>query len=163
MTNDVDAVEDLLDKSDYEMMNLMGVASTIKKGFRRLHSTFGGIGLYSFVDEQLIERLNVLMQHHMTGSSLSKKLRVSLAYMQLQIGTNVCPFDLNYDLWSHTAPLSWVKMLWRTLHVAHFEIHLEHQVIPVPRVRDCVLMQFFMDRGSDIDELKSLSRMRVFF
>ena len=53
-------------------------------------------------------------------------------------------------------------MLWRTLHVSHFEIHLEHQVIPMTRVRDCVLMEFFVERRYDIDTLKYLSRVRVF-
>ena len=96
----------------------------------------------------------------MTGSVLSKRLSTALAYLQLQIGTNVCPFDLEYDLWSFAAPLSWVKMLWRTLHSSGFELHLEYHVIPIPRVRDRVLMEFFMEHEKDVNVLKSLSRVR---
>ena len=83
MTNDSDVLEHLFDKIDYSMMNIFGVASTIKKGFRKLHSMFGGIGLFRLEDEQLIERLNLLLQHYMTGSTISKRLSTTLAYLQL--------------------------------------------------------------------------------
>ena len=39
MTNDVEEMEDLFNKHDYNMMNLFGVASTITAGFQKLHST----------------------------------------------------------------------------------------------------------------------------
>ena len=100
------------------MMNILG--------WRKLHSTFGGIGLFDFPTEQLIERLNLLLQHYKSTSSLSKKLDASIAYLQLQLGVNVCPLDLCYEDWHFLAPLSWVKMLWKTLSVMGFELHLEH-------------------------------------
>ena len=49
MTNDMEEISTLLDKQDYDTMNSLGVASTIKKGWRKLHSTFRGIGLYDLV------------------------------------------------------------------------------------------------------------------
>ena len=124
MTNDIEDVEELLDKQEYQMVNCLGIASTISKGWRKLHSTFGGVGLFNLSTEQLIERINLLQQHYENGTLLSSKLSASLACLQLQLGTNVCPFDLEYDKWSHFAPLSWVKMLWRTLHVCGFQLHL---------------------------------------
>lgn len=69
MTNDMEEISSLLDKQDYKTMSSLGVASTIKTGWRKLHSTFGGIGLYSLLTEQLIERLTLLLQHYQTGSS----------------------------------------------------------------------------------------------
>ena len=140
MTDDGKAVKKLLDKRNHQMMNVLGVASTIKAGWRKLHSIFGGIGLYNFVTEQLIERLYLLLQHYRTSSLLSKKLDVSIAYLQLQLGVNVCPFDLDYEDWHYMAPLSWVKMLWRTLQVTGFEIHLEYDEIPFPRARDFLII-----------------------
>lgn len=49
MTNNVEDVESLLDKQGYETMSSLGVVSTINAGWRKLHSTLGGIGLYSLV------------------------------------------------------------------------------------------------------------------
>ena len=55
MTNDMEEIPSLLDKQDYETMNSLGIASTIKKGWRKLYSTFGRICLYNLVTKQLIE------------------------------------------------------------------------------------------------------------
>ena len=62
MTNDIEAVEKFLDIFDYRMMNVLGVASAIRADWIKLHSTFGGIGLFNFITEQLIERINRLLQ-----------------------------------------------------------------------------------------------------
>ena len=162
MTNDIEDVDNLLDKQDYETMNSLGFASTIKRRWRKLHSTFGGVGLYSFCTEQLIERLNLLLQHYNTGSALSKRLSTSLAYLQLQLGTNECSLDLDYSKWGHLAPLSWVKMLWRTLQVCGFELHLEYDTIPFPRVGDRLIMDLAAERLDDRDKVASISRVRGF-
>ena len=106
MTNDFAEAEEVLDKTDYQLLNVLGIASTVKKGWQRIHSTFGRFGLFRFATKQLIERLNLLLQHYNTGSSLSKKLDVSLRYLQLQLGTNTCPLDLPYDIWTYLTPLS---------------------------------------------------------
>ena len=107
MTNDVEEGDTLLDEEDRNSLNFFGVAITLPRSLRKLHCTFGGIGLMDFGTEQLIERIQLLLQHDRTGSILSMKLDASMAYLQLQLGTNVCPFDLDYDQWGHYAPLSW--------------------------------------------------------
>ncbi len=63
----------------------------------------------------------MLLQHYHTSTNLSRKLDASPRYLQLQLGIphNI---TLDYDKWGHLAPLSWFKMLWRSLH--HFNIHL---------------------------------------
>ena len=71
---------------------------------------------------------------------MSKKLDASMAYLQLQLGVNCCPLDLNYDDWHYLAPLSWIKMLWRTLQVTGFELHLEYKELPFPRIGDRLVM-----------------------
>ena len=106
MTNDVEEGEELLDEEDIDSLNFFGVAITLTKPLRKLHCTFGGIGMMNFRTEQFIARVLLLLQHYRTGSVLSMKLGASLAYLQLQLGTNVCPFDLDYDKWGYLAPLS---------------------------------------------------------
>ena len=61
MTNDVEDSKNLLDKWDCETLNVLGFASTIKKWWRTLLPTFGGVGIVDFNTEQLIERLNLLL------------------------------------------------------------------------------------------------------
>ena len=42
MTNDLDTKEKIFKKSDYETMLILGVARTVKRELRKLHTTFGG-------------------------------------------------------------------------------------------------------------------------
>jgi len=112
MTNDLEVTDRLLHKMDYRMLNVLGVVCSMSTGLRRLHSSFGGFGLFSLPVEQLICRVNMLMQHYHTSTSLSKKLDASLRYLQLQLGTPHNPLLLDYNAWGHLAPLSWVKRLW---------------------------------------------------
>jgi len=129
------------------MLNVLGVARNVTKGLQRLHTSFGGFGLFNLPLEQLIGRVNVLMQHYHTSTNLSRKLDASLRYLQLQLGTPNNPFLLDCAVWGYLAQLSWVKMLWRTLH--HFDIHLymAHPSIGPPRERDQVLMEIFHSQG----------------
>ncbi len=109
-------------------------------------------GLFNLPVEQMICRVNMLMQHYHTSTNVSKKLDASLQYLQLQLGTPHNPLLLDYAVWGHLAPLSWVKMLWRTLN--HFDI-------APPRERDLVLMDIFASRDLDREAVLSLNRCRV--
>ena len=48
MTNDLKEAEEVLNKMDCRMLNILGSASTVKNGWRHLHSTFSGFGLFDF-------------------------------------------------------------------------------------------------------------------
>ena len=63
------------------MMPILGVARTVKRELRKLHTTFGGFGLFHLTTEQLICRLNMLLQHYHTSTALSKKLDASFKYL----------------------------------------------------------------------------------
>ena len=160
MTNDMEEAEQLLDDHDYNLLNILGIAKTVKKGWRKLHTTFGGFDLRNLATEQLTERLNLLFQHYNTSSPISDKLNVSLKYLQLQLGTNKCPLDLQYDEWGYLAPLSWIKMLWKTLQVTGFQVHLKYDELPLPRRGDVVVMEYAMSMGLDKEDLLSISRVK---
>lgn len=161
MTNDIEVVDCFLDKLDYLMMNVLGVCCKIKVGWRKLHSTFGGIGLYNFVTEQLTERLNLLLRHYGAGSLLSDKLETSLAYLQLQLGVKCCPLELVYDEWHYMTPLSWTKMLWRILQATGFEVRLDYERDPLPRERDCLIMDVLREACQGNQEIMmSLTTVR---
>ena len=106
MTNDMEEAQELLNDHDFSLLNILGIARTVKKGWRKLYTTFGGFGFRILATEQLIERLNPLLQHYNTCSPISDKLSASLRYLQLQFGTNKCPLDLPYEEWVYLAPLS---------------------------------------------------------
>jgi len=161
MTNDIEEAEELLDQQDRSILNILGIVKNVTRQLRRIHTTFGGFGLYNLATEQLISRLNLLMQHYHTPSNLSKKLDISLKYLQLQVGTNKNPLLLNYDLWGHLAPLSWTKMLWRSIQHFQVDLHMKYEEIPYPREKDQVIMEIIISRTSSKSAVQSLNRCRV--
>ncbi len=120
MTNDIEAADKLLDKEDCRTLNILGVVRTVHHGLQKLHMAFGGFRLFNLATKQLISRINTFFQHYHMPSNISKKLDMSLRYLQLQIGTPHNLLTLYYMKRGFLAPLSWVKMLWRLLQ--HFNI-----------------------------------------
>ncbi len=161
MTNDLEVVDSLLHNEEYRISYVLGVVHSITKGLHHLHKTFGGFGLINLPVEQLIRRVNMLMQHYHTSTNLSRKLDASLRYLQLQLGMPHNPILLHYAAWGHLAQLPWVKMLWRMLH--HFDIHL-HMAYPniaFPQERDQVIMEIFFSADLSPDLIQSLGRCWV--
>jgi hypothetical protein len=87
MTNDLEATDAIFDKDDYDMMPILGVVRTVKRELRKLHTTFGGNVFFHLPTEQLNCRINMLLQHYHTSTTLSKKLDASFRLLQLQLGT----------------------------------------------------------------------------
>jgi hypothetical protein len=127
MNNNIEQASTLLDDVDYRTLNVLGILRNVTKELCKIHTTFGGFGLFDLATEQLISRVNMFFQHYHVLTNLSRKLDASLRYLQLQIGTPHNPFTMDYSKWGYLAPLSWVKMLWKLLH--HFKITL-HMSFP---------------------------------
>jgi hypothetical protein len=63
MTNNEEEAENLLNKADYNTLNVLGIFRNVPTGLRKLHTTFGGFGPFNLPTEQLISRVNMLFQH----------------------------------------------------------------------------------------------------
>ena len=161
LINDVEEATSLLAGMDYALLPLLGVNRHIKTGWRRLHQSFGGVGLLSLATEQLIARLNMLIQHYGTPSSVGHKLTMSLRYLQLQLGCRGNPLQLGYGTWSILAPRSWVKMLWHTLRLSHLDLRLAFDELPFPREGDETIMDLLHLQGLSGKDLARLNRCRL--
>jgi hypothetical protein len=161
MTNNLEVADNHLHEEDYRMLNIVGVACSITKGLHHLHTTFGRFGLFNLLINQLICRVNMLMQQYHTLTNLSRKLDASLRYLQLQLGTPHNLLLLDYDTWDHLVPLSWVKMLWQTLHHFDTHLHMAYPSISLPWERDQVVTEIFLTADLGPDLLRSLGQCRV--
>jgi hypothetical protein len=159
MTNDIEAADNLLDKEDYRTLNILRVVRTVHRGLRKLHTTFGGFGLFNLAKKQLISRISTFFQHYHTPSNISKTRHVPMI-LKLQVGTPHNPLTLDYKKKGLLAPLSWVKMIWRLLQ--HFNITLRMNFLSVPhqRERDQVLMDIIQEYDLAKAKVKSLNRCR---
>jgi hypothetical protein len=161
MTNDISPAAKLLDDVDYKTLNVLGILRNITKGLQRIHTTFSGFGLFDLPTEQLISRVSMFFQHYHVSTNLSKKLDVLLGYLQLQIETPSNPFLQDYNKWGNLAPLSWVKMLWKSLH--HFEITLQMKfpTIAPPQESNKVIMDIVFEHHLNTIKVARLNRCRV--
>jgi hypothetical protein len=72
MTNDIEAAASTPNETNYKILNVLGVACTVTKGLRMLHTSSGGFGLLSIPTEQLICRIKMLLQHYHMSTNLSR-------------------------------------------------------------------------------------------
>lgn len=142
LSNSLPAAEHCLDKFDFQLLPHIGVNRNIKKEWRLLHTTFGGIGLLSLPVEQFICRTSALLQHFNTDTIIGRKLTCSIHLLQLQLGTNGNPFLLSFTRHGHLAPNSWASRYWETLHHYPITLHMQYPTIPFPRVHDETIMDF---------------------
>jgi hypothetical protein len=59
MTNDIKPAAKLLDDVNYKTLNVLGILCNATKGLRKVHTTFGGFGMFDLATEQLISRVNM--------------------------------------------------------------------------------------------------------
>jgi hypothetical protein len=160
MTNDMEVADKLLNETNYKTLNILGIFCNISTKLQKLHTTFGGFGLFSLPTEQLISQVNMLFQHYYVSTNLSRKLDASLWYLQLQLGTPRNLLMLDFTKWGHLTPLSWVKMLWKSLHHFNIQLYMFFPTIPNPREQNQVIMDVFFSQDLGPDNIKSLNRCR---
>jgi hypothetical protein len=96
MTNNMEPAAKLFNDIDHKTFKILGILQNFTKGLRKLHTTFGGFGIFDLPTEQLISPVNMFFQHYHVSTKISKKLDAPLGYLQLQIGTPQSPFTLYY-------------------------------------------------------------------
>ncbi len=160
MTNNMEVAEELINKTNHRMLNILGIFRNVSTGLRKLHTTFGGFGLFSLPTKQLISQVNMLFQHYHISMNLSRKLDASLQYLQLQLGTPHNPLALDFLKWGHLAPFSWVKMLWKSLGHFNIQLYMLYPMISNLREQDHAIMDIFFLHNLNSGSIKSLNRCR---
>ena len=109
LSNTIEEGDEMFKNTDYKLLPVLGICRNIGKEWRRLHLTFGGFGLTDFNTEQVIERINLLLQHYGEDTTLSKKLLCSLQLLQLEIGSNGNPLQERFTDKGIYASETWLK------------------------------------------------------
>ena len=162
LSNDLAAAAQCLQPLEFRMLPHLGVNRHIKSGWRRIHQTFGGVGLIDLPVEQFICRVNIFMQHYGTPSSLGHKLSTSIHWLQLQVGCLDCPLSLPYSTWSHLSPICWTKCFWESLQYYQVDLRLRYTSIPLQRDGDVSIMAFLLPHMTTPATMASVNRCRCY-
>ena len=162
LTNDWESSSDCLTPTEFKLLPLLGINRHINKPWRRIHQTFGGVGLFDLAVEQHICRVLLFCQHYGTPSTIGKKLLTSLHWLQIQIGCAGCPLLEDYNTWGHLSTLSWVKCFWESMHQSPCDLHIVFDGVDIQRDGDITLMAFAQHYGLTSSQLISFNRCRCY-
>ena len=160
---DSDEVEGFLQPQNRDMLPYLGVNRNIRTGWRCLHRSFLGIGLFNFEIELLIQRVNMFLQHFDSPYDLGITLRATLELVQLEAGLTECPLLCPFYPVGEYVTHCWVRSFWRALDKFGLKLHLDYPVIKTPRERDHSLLHLY--RTSPFDPtfrlFKSWNKCRI--
>ena len=75
--------------------------------------------------EHTISAINLLVQHFGTPSIVGKKMSASMEALQIEIGCQGNPLELDYSIYSELATKCWLQSLWEKLHRFGFKPKLD--------------------------------------
>ena len=139
----------------------LGVNRNIKAGWRHLHPTFGGVGIRTLLTEVVIARVNLLMQHYGTNSSIGTQLTTSLELLQLETGYNDNPLNHPFHPMGPLCTPCWFRSLWEAVDHFKFRIVLDYPTQQEPRENDTLLISLFNAWTNEMQSRRSLNRCRI--
>jgi hypothetical protein len=83
---DREEMDGFLHDADREILPYLGVNRNIHTGWRTLHRSFLGIGLFNFEIEMNIQRINLFLQHYDSPFDIGITLHATMELVQLEVG-----------------------------------------------------------------------------
>ena len=98
------------------------------------------------------------------GNSMSRPLlRSNMEWAMIHIGIGNCSlFDIDYDLFGHLLPRTWISSLWQFAHEYQLQLPSYEHIIKVRRDNDKFLMEEFQRAGFSKKQLIKLNRCRFY-
>ena len=148
---DEEEIDGFLSDSHRAMLPFLRVNRNIKTGWRTLHRSFLGIGLFDFSTELLVQRINMFLQHYDSPFDIGTTLRATMELVQLEAGFADCP--LNHPFQPHGKHVThcWFRSFWQALSSVGMKMKVDYPTIAMPRERDRLLIQLYADSGFDPD------------
>ena len=156
-------VESVLQDSYRGMLPFLGVNRNIKRGWRTLHRSFLGIGLFDFSTEMMIQRVNIFLQHYDSPFDIGITLRAVMELVQLEAGFADCPLNHPFHPVGQFVTHCWFRSFWQAFDKFNCRMFLSYPTIPFPRERDHVLTTFYQQNSNDpqMVNFRSFQRCRI--
>ena len=117
--------------------------------------------LRRLLPEVLMARINLFLQHFRSESLVGTSLMSSLEHLQLEAGFDNCPLNRPYNPIGPFTTRCWIRSLWESLDYCGVELVVDYPTIPKPRAGDKLLVDIFVEGGSQGSILESLQRCRI--
>ena len=140
---DREEISGFLQETDRSMLPFLGVNRNIKTGWRTLHRSFLGIGLFNFDVELMIQRVNLFLQHYDSPYDIGVTLRATMELVQLEAGLRDCPLLHSFQKYGVNTTHCWFRSFWQACDLFGFHLSIDYPTIPIPRERDHLLIDLY--------------------
>ena len=121
-----------------------------------------GLDVPSLFTYQGASHIDLLVTHWKEESTTSQLLRSSMESLQVEIGLEGNPLNINFQIWSEAATPCWLTSTWEFMSQYEIKIDLELKTIPLRQVGDKFLMEQFISHGAKKSDSVKLNRCRLF-
>ena len=121
-----------------------------RMGFKNLYTQIGAM------------HISLLLQFYDTDTDLGRLLQNTLECLTIELGTQSCPFILNYEKYEKCTTSSWIKHLWKFCFEQQVTLKCNKTFFPGRRANDRNLIQCFIDNGLYGSQLASINRCQLY-
>jgi hypothetical protein len=121
-----------LPKFAFTILPKLGVNRHIRKGWRHLHQSFCGLGMFSLPIESAICRVNLFLQHWGNPTPIGESLRCSMELLQLETGLESCPLHHDFRILGPLCTRSWLRSFWECISWFKISLSLDYPPTPLP-------------------------------
>ena len=125
-------VAGLLEDTNFEILSLLGVNQNILTGWRTLHWSYLGIGLFNFGVEMNIQCINLFLQHFDSLFNIRITLKATMELVQLEVGLQDCPLLHPFAPYGAYATHCWFCSFWQAMDHYGFRILVDYPSIQTP-------------------------------
>lgn len=124
----------------------------------------GGIGIKSATSKTTTDRITYFLYHSRRNTTIGKKLEVSMAYLQLEVGTMLPILQESYQAYGALATHTLVKQIWAETEPIGLQLRAAHSQTwhPIPQGHhDCTIMEL-ASRTYSNKHLNLINRYRLY-
>ena len=102
-----------------------------------------GLGWDDLYVDQGTSKIEILLEHLYTDSTTGSLLRLALEWSSIHVGIGRNLFSLDFKLFGHLLPQSWIKSLWQFASEYNIHIPAQEEHLELRREGDSLLTEMF--------------------
>ena len=121
-----------------------------------------GLGLDDLYVDQGTSKVEILLEHLYADNMTGSLLRSALEWSSIHVGIGQNIFSLDFGLYGHLLPQSWIKTLWQFASEYKITLPSSEKNLQLHRRGDIYLMEEYAHKGLRISELRAINKCRLF-
>ena len=124
-----------------------------------------GLNIKHIYDLMGSEKMKFLLMHVRRDDTTGKLMKISMRYTQLEVGSEVCFFNLDYERWGGLCTWTWMTHLWEYMSESTITIDTSFKLsLAKQRKNDKFIMDILAScQELSLRELQYINKVRQYF